>query len=703
MYYRFHKFPHTLSLYFFAGALVLPLMSYGANADDLREPPIFRSENKVLDLLMVATSRPVTDIGFPAPQRTRELHPTAWVYEVCRRVTAPTPTQCPPGSAAPYGGVRLALSPGDSLKIRLINKLPVLDPDKLTHSLDSGGENLFRNPTNLHTHGLAVPARPPSDDDPTLGDYIFVQIYNSANGKPTPEKTSHGHGSFIPDFADYRIDIPKQHPPGAYWFHPHVHGIALNQLSSGLSGILSIGSAGEYVQDSALKQPFPEHAVRHLVLKDMQVLAKGKIKFHHGEGKTIGKDVSDGEVLNQEDPAFCNQRPSEQRHGFCPGVDNSAANDGNLDNNYLGGRWYFTINGQQYPIIPVNNREGELWRLTNASGSASYNLQLIDDATGTPLTMQLISIDGVSLPSASGAAPGAFSPQRFRLTPCPPSSTTGSVPVCVDQFTMMPSSRVEVWVTPRRNAAGGPATTAKRSTATFKSIGLTTGPAGDSWPEIDLAKVIFTPPAADHVSAVEFRETRTIANSVAKATLSAECDPPLSAGHRRRIFFGLADTSNQSSFGLGYEEIDENGDVVSMRDVMSFNPTTNVICLPLGPDATVRETWELVNLATELHNFHIHQARFSLVPSAPAAVKGTLPPTMDNVPLPIATPQITDVANNQNGYCTMAQWHQKQCLSEPVTVDISFSQPGTFVFHCHILEHEDGGMMARIQVGSARN
>ena len=122
--------------------------------------------------------------------------------------------------------MRLALRGGDTLKIRLVNRLPKLDPDKLTHSGDAGGANLWRNPTNLHTHGLRVPARAPTHADPTFGDYIFVQIYNSTNGIPEPQ-ASHGHGSFVKDTT---------HPPGAFWFHPHLHGIALNQLSSGLSG-----------------------------------------------------------------------------------------------------------------------------------------------------------------------------------------------------------------------------------------------------------------------------------------------------------------------------------------------------------------------------------------------------------------------------------------------------------------------------------
>jgi len=70
----------------------------------------------------------------------------------------------------------------------------------------------------------------------------------------------------------------------------------------------------------------------------------------------------------------------------------------------------------------------------------------------------------------------------------------------------------------------------------------------------------------------------------------------------------------------------------------------------------------------------------------------------DNVPLPVASPITPAVANDQNGYCTIDQWRNGQCASTPVVVDIPFSQLGEFVYHCHILEHEDGGMMAKIQV-----
>ena len=65
------------------------------------------------------------------------------------------------------------------------------------------------------------------------------------------------------------------------------------------------------------------------------------------------------------------------------------------------------------------------------------------------------------------------------------------------------------------------------------------------------------------------------------------------------------------------------------------------------------------------------------------------------VPNPV---DATNIANNQNGYCTIDQWHDGTCRNTPALVDIPFSQTGDFVYHCHILEHEDAGMMAKIQV-----
>jgi L-ascorbate oxidase len=130
------------------------------------------------------------------------------------------------------------------------------------------------------------------------------------------------------------------------------------------------------------------------------------------------------------------------------------------------------------------------------------------------------------------------------------------------------------------------------------------------------------------------------------------------------------------------------------------------ICVPLGPGNTPAvERWQLVNVATEDHNFHIHQTKFRVVTRN--EIDGTLLPRkilgkgvmLDNVPLAHA-----------NGFCgnnlpadssnPIADWRAGLCKATPIVVEIPFTIAGDFVYHCHILEHEDGGMMARIRVRS---
>ena len=687
-------------------------------ANILAELPAFASRDGVLDLMMVAMPQPVPGIAFVPPGGGPAINPTGWVFEVCQRPSSGL--KCPAGSGtvSPYGGVRLALKPGDTLKVRYVNRLPKLDPNKLRHANDPGAANLYLNPTNLHTHGILTPARAPTVSDRTFGDFVYVTIFNSANGIPVPQST-HQHGPIVMDKVDYKITIPANHPSGLFWFHPHVHGIALNQVVQGMSGLITIGEPGDYLRDAGLT-PWPETSVRHLMLKEMQVLAAGTVNFDSGP-----QTVKDGEVLNQEDTSFCAQYPAsgELREGSCPGQDNS----GNGGSNFSGGKWYMTVNGQQFPSVPIGSPRGEVWRLGTGAGSFSWNLQLVDDGTLKPMTVQLLAIDGVavSLPSSAPASATVnFGGRgRFRVVPCKNSQVIGdTVPVCVDQLVMMPSSRVELWVT-YRNDQGQVSRPPDGASATLKMVGLTMG-TGDAWPAVDLAKVFFKQSdAALRSLAASSAATLTDALVVGGKTDAAGLDAsggihasavpgvvptampagcaPLAAGHRRRVFFGFSDVAVNNTFAMGYEEIDAQGKVVpgsqkpAPDQLERFDPSHTTICLPLGPgQAPATETWELIQLSTENHNFHIHQVRF-----APDGSKGNI--KQDNVPLGVTTPDpsvASQVFNNQNGVCSVAQWRAGLCVSVPIVLHIPFSQLGEFVYHCHILEHEDGGMMARIRV-----
>lgn len=660
---------------------------FASAPNELVDPPTFYSSHGALDLLITAKTKPIELDTFS---------PTAWVYEVCYRSDASN-NICPADSrtASAYGGMRLQLNPGDHLKIRFINQLPPAPPDA-EHAQGPMGEMLKDNPTNLHTHGLIVEPRQATQSNPTYGDFVYVLAY--PNGK-LPSMQMPGL-DYTDQPLDYDIYIPSNHPAGLYWIHPHVHGLALNQISAGMAGIITIGSVNSYVArpGAAFGQRSP--AVRHLTLKDMQVFA-------------------DNTVFTQEDPEFCSPGPLNEptRNGFCAGVDHSDEDGGN----YTGGKWFFTVNGQVYPTITLAS-SGEIWRITHASGSRSYELAIYDDATGQPRQFQVLAIDGVTINSSAGpsslllGAGGKFAPVACNFSV--PSSSLR--PICATSLRMMPSSRVEIFVP----------TATQGGSATLLTRVYSTG--GDNWPSANLAhvdlssglslpavglnlkgsastlmsstgilggpvridgprnsggillqnapKLLHQMPAGDATVLREHLASLTAVPDVPSAPCAA-----LAPGHHRRIFFG-APKDDPDAFGLGYEEVDQHGRVVpaTFRDITEFDHSVIDVCLPLARgNNAVTELWELVNVHDEDHNFHIHQTKFRI---GTAAFVGAV---VDNTPVPHGV-----------GACdgSVATWRSGACQVRPVYVSIPFSQVGDFVYHCHILEHEDGGMMAHIRV-----
>ncbi len=94
-----------------------------------------------------------------------------------------------------YPGPTLAVNPGDTMNIKLINQLPMA--------------------TNFHFHGMHI--SPIGNSDNVL---IVVE----------PGESNQFH-----------VEIPADHPQGHYWYHPHKHGNAAIQLFRGASGMITIG------------------------------------------------------------------------------------------------------------------------------------------------------------------------------------------------------------------------------------------------------------------------------------------------------------------------------------------------------------------------------------------------------------------------------------------------------------------------------
>jgi FtsP/CotA-like multicopper oxidase with cupredoxin domain len=93
------------------------------------------------------------------------------------------------------------------------------------------------------------------------------------------------------------------------------------------------------------------------------------------------------------------------------------------------------------------------------------------------------------------------------------------------------------------------------------------------------------------------------------------------------------------------------------------------------------EEWTIVNATDELHDFHIHQIHF--VTESVDGVQVERRSWVDTVNVP---PQ-----HHRNGNTIPSRVRLLMDFRDPVV-------RGTFVYHCHILDHEDRGMMATIRV-----
>jgi suppressor of ftsI len=173
-------------------------------------------------------------------------------------------------------------------------------------------------------------------------------------------------------------------------------------------------------------------------------------------------------------------------------------------------------------------------------------------------------------------------------------------------------------------------------TYSLRSLAFNTGPAGDNNPEVTLATLISEGPAQQPVPL--------------PTTL-----PPLDdlrrqpIARKREIVF----TEAPGKFFINGKQFDMDrvDTTVNLGDV---------------------EEWTVRNESDEMHTFHIHQTDFQVteVNGQPVPFVGV----QDNVNVPVRG---------------------------VVKVLIPFTDPvivGKFVYHCHILSHEDKGMMAVIEV-----
>ncbi len=108
--------------------------------------------------------------------------------------------------------------------------------------------------TNLHTHGLHV--RPGRNPDGTQSDNILLRViprgdYSLREASQDPlcwplefnevvAEADFEYQMFALRRDDNGIERKVPHPPGTHWYHPHSHGSTYLQVSSGMAGLLIV-------------------------------------------------------------------------------------------------------------------------------------------------------------------------------------------------------------------------------------------------------------------------------------------------------------------------------------------------------------------------------------------------------------------------------------------------------------------------------
>lgn len=453
----------------------------------------------------------------------------------------------------------LHVHPGDRLIVNVKNNLPKGAPAHAMQmstnaALVCGAATMDASSVNIHYHGTNV--------SPTChSDEVIHTLINSG------------------ETFTYNIAFPANEPPGLYWYHPHVHGIAEVAVQGGASGAIIVDGIEN------LQPAVAELRERVLIVRDQTV---------------AGKPAPGGAV------------PS----------------------------WDLTLNYVPiaYPaltpaVIRMGRGQREFWRVVNASADTILDLQVLFD--GAPQTLLIVALDSVPVGSQDGT-------HQSKLIP-------------VTNLRLPPASRMEFLLT-------GPSASVK--SAQFMTQAIDTGPNGDN----DTARTLATIVGSD---AGDGADSLPIVSGPPWKPRFQDLDTaPVTK--QRKLYFSENDTQTQF-----FITVDGQTPVVFSGDLPPAVITTQ---------GSV-EDWIIENRAQENHEFHFHQIHFLVLSQTNFQINGSQP-------VQAIQGQLMDMIE-------IPYWDGNPAHPYPrVKVRMDFRGPdiGDFVYHCHILNHEDQGMMAIIRV-----
>jgi FtsP/CotA-like multicopper oxidase with cupredoxin domain len=288
--------------------------------------------------------------------------------------------------------------------------------------------------------------------------------------------------------------------------------------------------------------------------------------------------------------------------------------------------------------MPQGSRQ--LWRFLNAATDAYLDLALIGE-DGKPMPIEIVARDGAPLTDDNGHRLRGHKTTESEFVP--------------------PAGRLEFMVM-------APPVGKKAYLVTHH---VDTGCTGDGVPERRLALLTTTPTAMGAIPPTPLPELGASLPDSFTGLMSRKTD-------RERVIalaeYPRAGSADQTDFYI----VERRPGAVLRPFEMDGPPTITV-------PANTSEEWEVENWTLELHAFHIHQVHFRVlsVDGRPLAS----PPLLDVINVPYAKP------SGPNGALRPGRVRIKLYFPEKLAGDIPF--------HCHLVDHEDNGMMGILRVESS--
>ncbi|NBF01714.1 multicopper oxidase domain-containing protein [Pseudomonas sp. Fl5BN2] len=550
---------------------------------------------------------------------------------------------------APFVAPTINVTPGDTVRITLNNKLKPKDEQPCNaHSGEPDKPQCF-NSTNLHSHGLWVSPAGNSDN-------VMLSINPGVS-------------------FQYEYNIPADHPAGTFWYHPHRHGSTALQVASGMAGALIIrgsrlpGKRANGDLDTLLKsadgKAFPE---RLLVLQQIPYACKG-VKTDPVTGdKSVNWNCDAGEVGVVED--FAQFTPQSWGQS---------------------GR-YTSINGLVQPIFrKARAGQVERWRLVHAGIRDTIKLEfrkladsglqksnagvaavdadafVSQQCVGEPVDYQVVAADGLTLGKAQKLSQVTLQP-GYRN----------------DLLMVFPQTGRYCVVDAAQSADGGVAQAASGR----QILGFVDVVGGTEVKDTSayLTQLLVDSARRNMPDSVQ----NQIIGDLNNGLLLTKFVPHKSIGDdevkgrpvESLMFFINRDDKKNPKFEVG----------TSMDDVKPYEPGKINRHLTLG----TAQTW-MLSSGFASHPFHIHVNPFQ--------VEKIIGPDGTDLSEPGAIDK-TDPDDKQ--YAGLkGVWKDTLFVKGPdkdgrrytLYVRTRYERYiGEFVLHCHILDHEDQGMMQNVSI-----